>query len=80
MPFRNGDHAREGIVAACELTLKNLKLEYLDLYLIHWPQAMKHGVNLSEMTDEDKIGYSPEGINETWKVFRSLLLRSTDVM
>ena len=54
-------------MAACELTLKNLKLDYVDLYLMHWPQAMKHGVSIQEMTNEEKIGYSPEGISETWK-------------
>ncbi len=58
---RNEDHA-------CKLTLKNLQLEYLDLYLIHWPVAQKKGVNIPDLTDETNYGYSEEGVAKTWKV------------
>ena len=30
----------EDVEAACRLSLKNLGLEYLDLYLVHWPVAL----------------------------------------
>ncbi|GAA5981885.1 hypothetical protein JCM11641_001931 [Rhodosporidiobolus odoratus] len=35
----NSSHAPENVPAALEDTLKELDLEYLDLYLIHWPVA-----------------------------------------
>ena len=31
---RNTEHAREKVLPAIEVTLRNLKLEYLDLYLV----------------------------------------------
>ena len=36
-------HHPEEIEAACRQSLKKLGLDYLDLYLIHWPIAFKRG-------------------------------------
>ena len=37
----NTQHKPKSVEPACRLTLKNLGLDYLDLYLVHWPIDFK---------------------------------------
>jgi alcohol dehydrogenase (NADP+) len=55
-PFHRKEHAKIGL----QKTLTDLRLEYLDLFLVHWPQAFKF-VEI----DPNKRGYENEDIDES---------------
>ena len=44
----NEDHGYEATKKAIELSLKKLALDYVDLYLIHWPNPLKFRNNWAE--------------------------------
>jgi diketogulonate reductase-like aldo/keto reductase len=46
--LHNNDHGYEATLAAFELSMKKLGLDYLDLYLIHWPNPIKFRDNWKE--------------------------------
>ena len=48
-------HHPEDVEAACRKSLKDLGLEYLNLYLIHWPTAFKRGEGNLPKNDDGTI-------------------------
>lgn len=61
----NDSHRKEHVLPALKQTLKDLQLDYLDLYLMHWPVAFKHGVSFPSK-DEDYLSLEEVPIIETW--------------
>lgn len=62
----NDSHKPEHVRPALERSLKQLQLDHLDLYLIHWPVAIKHGKWLPE-SGEDFVPIDEVPIIETWQ-------------
>lgn len=62
----NNRHRLEQVKPAIQLTLKNLRLDYLDLYLIHWPIALKDDVNFPTNADE-MVNLSQTPLADTWQ-------------
>ena len=67
----NDHHAREHVRAGIEKTLSDLRLDYLDLYLVHWPVALRHGVMIPEKA-EDLVPLDEMPLLETWRGMEAL--------
>ncbi|XP_029666590.1 1,5-anhydro-D-fructose reductase-like isoform X3 [Formica exsecta] len=63
----NNCHKEEHVVPACEKSLANLGLKYLDLYLVHWPFALKEGDNLIPQDKSGNLIESDVDYVETWR-------------
>jgi alcohol dehydrogenase (NADP+) len=62
----NNSHRAEQVLPAIQRTLKDLKLDYLDLYLIHWPVVIVDDKSFPA-SGEDLVSLSQTPLTETWK-------------
>ncbi|MCX7016697.1 MAG: aldo/keto reductase, partial [Candidatus Sumerlaeota bacterium] len=70
----NDKHAEKDVIPQCEQSLKDLQLDYLDLYLIHWPFPNFHapGCDVASRSPDAKP-YIHENYMKTWRQMEKLV-------
>jgi len=72
----NDKHGEADVQPACEASLRDLKLDYLDLYLVHWPFPNFHppGCDVTSRSHEAKP-YLHDAFMRTWRQMEQLVSR-----
>ncbi|XP_054718948.1 aldo-keto reductase family 1 member B1-like [Uloborus diversus] len=63
----NTYHRQEKVVECCKKSLSDLGLDYLDLYLIHWPMAYQEGDDLFPKNEKGEMLTMDLDFVGTWK-------------
>ncbi|KAL7916799.1 aldo/keto reductase family protein [Trichoderma velutinum] len=69
----NHHHHPDDVGPACDASLKRLDLDYIDLYLIHWPVAFKRGDPSEPCHPKGQIELEDIDIVDTWKAMEKLV-------
>lgn len=70
----NDKHAEKDVIPSCEQSLKDLGLDYLDLYFVHWPFPNFHppGCDVGARSP-DSQPYIHENFMKTWRQVEKLV-------
>lgn len=72
----NDKHGEDDVIASCEKSLADLRLKYLDLYLVHWPFPNHHPPHCDvSARNPNAIPYIHENYMRTWRKMESLVDR-----
>jgi alcohol dehydrogenase (NADP+) len=64
----------DNVIESCKKTLKDLQLDYLDLYLVHWPFPNFHAKGVSvDSRDPNAKPYIHEDYMKTWRQMEQLV-------
>ncbi|MGF1585536.1 MAG: aldo/keto reductase [Bacteroidales bacterium] len=72
----NNMHGEGQVLESCKRSLNDLKLDYLDMYLVHWPFPNHHatGVDVGSR-DPHAVPYIHENFMKTWRQMEDLVER-----
>ncbi len=70
----NDMHGDGDVLISCARSLKDLKLDYLDLYLVHWPFPNYHAPGVgADSRDPNAIPYIHENYMRVWRQMERLV-------
>ncbi len=70
----NDKHSEQDVIPACQKSLKDLGLDYLDLYLVHWPFPNFHPPKCDVSSrSPDAKPYIHENFMKTWRQMEKLV-------
>ncbi|XP_059083382.1 aldo-keto reductase family 1 member A1-B-like [Tigriopus californicus] len=70
----NTKHHPDDVEGACQKTLSDLGLAYLDLYLIHWPHAFRRGDDVFPKSEDGALLFETSVTpTETWLALEKLV-------
>jgi len=70
----NDKHGEKDVIPACKKSLKDLRLDYLDLYLVHWPFPNHHPPGAPpDYRDPNSRPYIHEEYMTTWQQMERLV-------
>ena len=72
----NDKHGEDDVIPSCEKSLADLQLDYLDLYLVHWPFPNHHppGCDVAARNPH-AVPYIHENYMRTWRRMEELVDR-----
>ncbi|EDO26953.1 predicted protein [Nematostella vectensis] len=69
----NTKHNPKDVRSNCVDSLKDLGLDYLDLYLIHWPLSFRDGDEFFPKDEQGNVLYAYHDPCDTWKAMEKLV-------
>ena len=70
----NDMHGKGNVLLSCAKTLKDLQLDYIDLYFVHWPFRNYHAPGCDgDARNPDSKPFSVDAFMETWRQMEKLV-------